>query len=251
MKDYEFHPLCLLMPEMSGDDFKLLSKRIKKHGLRDPIVLIDGKILDGRYRYLACREVGVEPRFVELGDSADAEEFSFDRNVARRHFSPSQRAQFALEMGKNGEGARNRAPAKPSNRSIAKAVHVSTSTVDAAAKVAEHGAPELIAAVKVGDVTASDAAKIVNKPPAVQAKAVERVKSGAAKTVKEAVAGKKGHEVAPKYAPFQALDAACGKLLRGIDALNKHQPGAKFHKQALDAQKHVMRILKDWWTATK
>ena len=35
---------------------KELRDDIKKNGLRDPLLLLDGKLLDGRNRYRACRQ---------------------------------------------------------------------------------------------------------------------------------------------------------------------------------------------------
>jgi ParB-like chromosome segregation protein Spo0J len=59
--DYEFHPLANIFPLMEGDAFEELVEDIRRHGLRDPIVLFQGQILDGRNRYGACLEADVAP----------------------------------------------------------------------------------------------------------------------------------------------------------------------------------------------
>ena len=60
---YDFHELAMLFPKMEGEPFDELVADIKENGLRDPIVLQDGKILDGRNRFLACEAAGVKPEF--------------------------------------------------------------------------------------------------------------------------------------------------------------------------------------------
>ena len=46
---YQLHPLAARYPRMTGKDFDLLVADIRKHGVRDPLVLLDGKLLDGRF----------------------------------------------------------------------------------------------------------------------------------------------------------------------------------------------------------
>lgn len=88
---YELHPLCTLFPRVTGAEFDGLVADIKAHGLRQPIVLHDGMILDGGNRYRACVEAGVEPVFQEFqGDSLVS--FVLSANLHRRHLSPGQQA---------------------------------------------------------------------------------------------------------------------------------------------------------------
>jgi hypothetical protein len=57
-----FHPVADIFPMMNDREFTDLTTDIREHGLREPIWLHhDGRIIDGRNRWLACAEVGLEP----------------------------------------------------------------------------------------------------------------------------------------------------------------------------------------------
>ena len=59
---YQFHPLAQMLPLMNEADNDELAVHMKEHGQLIPIVLFEGKILDGRNRYRACKKLGIEPR---------------------------------------------------------------------------------------------------------------------------------------------------------------------------------------------
>ena len=94
---YRFHPACTIFPPLPDDELRELADDIATNGLRNPIVLSEGKVLDGRNRYLACEIAGVKPRFIEFqGD--DPIGWVVSQNLVRRHLTASQKAVVALDL---------------------------------------------------------------------------------------------------------------------------------------------------------
>jgi ParB-like chromosome segregation protein Spo0J len=93
----EFHEYANLFPLMEGEEFESLVASIRELGLHEPIWLYEGKVLDGRNRYLACLEAGVEPKFQQY-EGDDPLAFSVLKNVHRRQLSASQRAAIAVDI---------------------------------------------------------------------------------------------------------------------------------------------------------
>ena len=77
---------------------------IRDGGLQRPITLWRGQIIDGRHRYEACLQAGVEPHFVELLVDSDALNYVLDENSAHRHMSDSQRAIAAHRTWEEAAG---------------------------------------------------------------------------------------------------------------------------------------------------
>jgi hypothetical protein len=78
---------------MTGEDFDTLVADIEKHGLLEPIDLLDDMVLDGRNRELACRKLGVCPQYVAYVSNQDPAAYVWSKNAERRHLSPGQRAE--------------------------------------------------------------------------------------------------------------------------------------------------------------
>jgi hypothetical protein len=96
-KHYEFHKYCLLFPKANDDELSKLRDDIRENGLIEPITVYEGKILDGRNRFLACTAQGITPTFKEY-EGTDPLRFVLSKNFNRRHLSESQRAAVAAEV---------------------------------------------------------------------------------------------------------------------------------------------------------
>jgi hypothetical protein len=94
------HPYADAWPILSDEELADLAEDIKANGLRNPVVMYDGKILDGRNRTAACGRAGVKATFVEF-EGTDDEALAFVQSIngARRHQSKgSLAASWALSM---------------------------------------------------------------------------------------------------------------------------------------------------------
>lgn len=176
---YKYHDLANIFPMMSPDEALALRSDITQNGLIEKIILLDGKILDGRNRYEACLAVGVCPKF-ETFDGDNPLDFVISKNLQRRHLTTSQRACIALEVVKNvsakaeANGKQGRSLSVndcgiDSNQVAATALGVGRTTV-ATAKFIEENDPSLIPKILNGDLTISKANKQVRlaqreKPP--------------------------------------------------------------------------------------
>ena len=96
MRNFEFHEAANLFPLLEGDEFGDLVADIREHGLREPICLHNDQIVDGRNRYLACREAGLDPKFKEVSPESPIS-FVVSMNLMRRHLTPGQGASAATE----------------------------------------------------------------------------------------------------------------------------------------------------------
>ncbi|KAB2846552.1 MAG: hypothetical protein F9K44_15135, partial [Hyphomicrobiaceae bacterium] len=108
----EYHPLANLFPLIEGRAFEDLVADVQANGIREPIILLDGKILDGRNRYRAGMEAALiarsatpdsvfAHRWFEVYDTerlGDPLAWVLSKNLHRRHLNESQRAAVAAKL---------------------------------------------------------------------------------------------------------------------------------------------------------
>lgn len=92
------HPLSAAFPDMSADEFDALKHSLNRFGQHLPILLLDGKVLDGWHRYCACQELEREPWLEDCDMRGSPSEVVASLNLDRRHLTPSQRAMVAAAL---------------------------------------------------------------------------------------------------------------------------------------------------------
>lgn len=85
---YEFHEAAEIFPLDEGH-LDSLAEDIKRNGQIVPIELMDGKILDGRRRWLACERANVKPITTAV-NVPDPISYVLSLNKERRHLSTQQ-----------------------------------------------------------------------------------------------------------------------------------------------------------------
>lgn len=158
----ENHPLADLFPMMLDDELAGLKASIDEVGQEEPIVLFDGKILDGRNRYKVCIELGLEPETVDFwGD--DPVDFIIRKNLHRRHLSTNQRAVLGAKLATMKQGRPADNPAKLpvlTQPQAATVANISERSIRQAVVVLEKGIPELQKAVQEDRIAISVAAEV-------------------------------------------------------------------------------------------
>lgn len=177
----DFHELANIFPMIPKEELEQLTADIKTNGLLEPITVYQGKILDGRNRFIACQMAAVEPEFVPYTGS-DPLTFVISKNIQRRHLTSSQRAALAAEIepmlaeearqrmvagGKARQQGREKIP-YPEN-DIGKAVDIAAEKLQTNGRYVQDAkrlmtdAPVIFEQVKNGKLTMPKAKKILGK----------------------------------------------------------------------------------------
>lgn len=255
-----WHPAASIFPMLPEDKLMELADDIEKNGQREAILILDGRILDGRNRSCACQLKGINPVTKVVSNIDDPVAYVLSLNLHRRHLTPSQASMCAArarELYEQQAKERQQAALKqnatvPVNLperdksdardAAGKAFGVSGKSVDFAKKVLDKGIPELAKAVDEGRMAVSTAAVLASEPAEAQKDAIEnqanrdysKLKKPKADEKKPRHAGE--HNESEVFALTKA-DVAITQL-NGIPMKNKFRSAALARVQAwIDTQK--------------
>jgi hypothetical protein len=215
-KKYEFHDLAAIFPMMDADEFEALKDDIAENGLVNPIMLYEGKILDGRNRYNACLDTKTEPTY-ETYEGDDPVGYVISLNATRRDLTAGQRALAAARVPTVGRGGRPKERPDALRRTdVAKRFKVSGELVSQAKNLLKE-APDLADQVESGALYIT--------------KAFDELKKRRAKTKKE----QERAELAKAYK--DAIDSGDITIEQAIKEI---QDKAEHDKQVIEERKDIV-----------
>jgi len=167
----KLHKYCSMIPPMSKDEFSTLKDSISRDGLLVPIVMLGDEILDGRHRYQACKDLGIEP-ITEQYAGDNPFNYAISLNATRRHLSQSQRAMLAssiatlkrggVRIGQNTTASQSaNLPLEVTQKQAAKELNVSERMVKTASYIGKTAPSIITESVESGAITLNAATKLI------------------------------------------------------------------------------------------
>jgi hypothetical protein len=223
--DEEFRSL---IPPIAADERVQLEANLVADGCRDPLVLgrvsspefnggSDALLIDGHNRFEICSRLGVAFDTVELvfETKDDAKLWIVRNQLGRRNISDFVRAELALvakpiveakaranlvasgeRYGKGSENSHNPIAPVHTDTTIADMAGVSSNTVRKVERIKESAGPELLAAVRSGDVSINAASAVASLPVSHQVDIVARGEKEIVKAATEILAKKAAERIA-------------------------------------------------------
>jgi len=207
---------------LTADEHEALERSLLAEGCRDALVLWGDVLVDGHNRYGICQKHGLPFNTVQnpkLKTLEDVHLWMIDQHLGRRSVSDYQRGVLALRKREIVAQRRARAQAlanearptdataepnedeaaldataksavlepKPlqSREDIARAARLSSSQVGMIEKIQKQAAPEVVAALKAGELSLNAAAVVASLPVAEQQAAAQTGKDGLKQVVKQ------------------------------------------------------------------
>ncbi|RZI82969.1 MAG: hypothetical protein EOP38_14265 [Rubrivivax sp.] len=257
---------------LTPDEHDALERSILAEGCRDALVLWGDVLVDGHNRHGICVKHNIPFNTVQntrFQSMDDVHLWMIDQHLGRRSVSDFQRGVLALrkkdivsarvqaakasgaapdtaasaDAAQAGEATLPSTPPwdvdpLPTREAIAKAARISSTTVSQIEKIQKTAAPELVAAVKAGDISINAAAAVASLPVEEQVAAAAGGKKElqqAARQVREAKALARA-AAAPVDAATQAEAAADESPEAQIARLTRTVAELRTENAALRAQ---------------
>lgn len=219
---------------LTADEYASLEQSILAEGCRDALVLWGEVLIDGHNRYGICQKHGLPFNTVQntrFKSMDDVHLWMIDQHLGRRSVSDFQRGVLALrrrdillertrstpapseaptqEAGDDGappwETSVAGSAMPPTREELARAAKLSNAQVAAIEKIQKQATPEVIAAVRSGELSINAAAVVATLSPEEQQAAAQ----GGAAELKEAVKRVRDAKRRPKpERPAEAAEAA-------------------------------------------
>jgi hypothetical protein len=170
VQDFKFHAIATAFPLIEGEAFGQLCRSVAENGLIHPITVWQGKIIDGRNRYRACKAVGRPLLRREIvtfsGSESEAKRLAKCENLDRRHLSAGQRAMSAEALA-DARSSFDRT-GMTSLPDAAKMMGVGELSVKQARRIRKKAAPHIPAMVEANQLMLAPALKISELPMDIQ-----------------------------------------------------------------------------------
>lgn len=185
--------LRLYIDPLTPDEHAALERSLLAEGCRDALVLWGELLVDGHNRYAICQKHGIPFRTIQhekFKSLDDVRLWMIENHLGRRSVSDYQRGVLALrkkeilqsrapaaapgeEAGDAASPAEAQAPAMPSRQALAREARVSSNTLTQIDRIRQQAAPELVEAVRAGEVSINAAAAVATLPVERQKQAVQ------------------------------------------------------------------------------
>lgn len=169
-----------LIPPLSDEEYKQLESNCLSEGIRDPLVVWNGILVDGHNRYAIAQKYDLDYAVIEkeFKDENDVIIWMVNNQLGRRNISNYWRSLFALklediykEKAKEKEHQRKTSSQKSdesipeisTKKELAKIANVSHDTIMRVKKIEATASPELIEAVRSGEKSINEVYKEIQK----------------------------------------------------------------------------------------
>ena len=168
-----------LIPALTAEEFKQLEANILSEGIRDPLVVWNGYLVDGHNRYTIATQHGLEYKTVnkEFKDGNAVKEWMILNQFGRRNLSNYQRSELALELESvfserakekqiQSGGAviqKSEQPPIVAIKEVAKIANVSHDTVAKVKVIQAKATPEVKSQLSTGEMSINQAYQEIKK----------------------------------------------------------------------------------------